>query len=251
MARLMNYRIWVKSAEQLFQALQNDDFEYIYAPLELLGGETADKFRIIAVPDVFLGDCEKRVFEKLLSLKKQGFTRALAHTSGHLQLISDAGMKAHCGFRMNITNTAAIAEYEKLGLCDICASVELTVQQIKQLGHTVPMGIIAYGKLPLMILRRCPVADGKPCGGIKKDCPKAISDRMGNVMRLDCAKNSVEVLNPDRLILSDKTRDLEFLDFAVLKMTDETDVNEIYEMYKNSGKPDGRLTRGLYYRGSI
>ncbi len=60
----------------------------------------------------------------------------------------------------------------------------------------------------------------------------------------------MELLNPDTLILSDKQNILKQFDFAVLKFTVEDDIKPIYDMYRNNGKPEGRLTRGLYFRGA-
>ena len=62
-------------------------------------------------------------------------------------------------------------------------------------------------------------------------------------------KNTVEILNPDKLYLSDRQSELAKFDFVLLKFTDETDTGEVLEMYLDDIKPDGKLTRGLYYRG--
>lgn len=69
-------------------------------------------------------------------------------------------------------------------------------------------------------------------------------------MPLLCGGNSVELLNPDTLIMSDRMRDLSGFDFAVLKFTTETNVREVLDMYLSDKKPQGSLTRGLYYRGA-
>ena len=65
-----------------------------------------------------------------------------------------------------------------------------------------------------------------------------------------CGGNSVEILNPDLLIMSDRRSALEPFDFAVLKFTDEKELKPILDMYQNNGKPSGPLTRGLYFRGA-
>ena len=74
---------------------------------------------------------------------------------------------------------------------------------------------------------------------------------MGNRVPVQCGGNSVELLNPDVLVMSDKKEILEKFDFAVLKFTDETELAPILEMYKNGRKPEGKLTRGLYFRGAL
>ena len=241
-------RAEVSDAEQLSQALLNDDFQYIYAPMDFLSEKTEDKFRIIVVPPVFLGDCENNVRKRLVQLKGLGFERMLCHTVAHLQLANELQLKAHGGFRMNITNSLSQEHFEHNGLCDSTLSIELTVSQLSDIKCSVPRGIIAYGKLPLMITARCPINDGKPCGKEKK-CGGKITDRKGNELSVIC-NNAVEILNPDTLVLSDKLDDFSAFDFLILKFTDEKDVNSIAEMYLTNRKPQGKLTRGLYYRGT-
>ena len=240
-------RAEVANKKQLEQAVQNFDLQYIYAPLDLLDESTPDKYRIIAVPPLFLGDCEEKVQERLIRLKAQGFDRALAHTAGHISLIQAAGLKVHGGFRLNITNSVSQNFYEENGLENATLSFELTVDEAEKISHKIPVGLIAYGKLPLMVTRRCPIKNGPPCNN-GKSCGKTITDRKGNSLSVICS-NTVEVLNPDTLILSDKIRDFISFDFLILKFTVEDDVDKVVEMYLNSGKPNGNITRGLYYRG--
>lgn len=245
----MKYRCEVSTRKQLSQALLCDDFQYIYAPIDLLDAETEDKFRIIAVPKIFLADCEKQVEKQLLQLKKWGFERALAHTIGHVELIQNAGLIAHGGFRLNITNTAALDFYRQLEVEDCVLSIELLMSDAKAITPVIPTGIIAYGRLPLMLTRRCPIKNDKPCDvKANENCRRKITDRQGNEMPIMCS-NAVEILNPDVLFLSDRQQDLNSFDFVVLRFTIENNVGEIYEMYENDIKPEGKLTRGLYYRG--
>lgn len=244
---IIKIRAEVNTAEQLEQVLENDDYEFIYAPLGLLGADTPDKFRIIALPPLYLADCEERVSERLSELEKQGFKHALAHTAGHTELIKRAGMTVHGGFHLNITNSRAVLFYEHNGMSDIMLSQEITLKRAEKIVHNAPVGIIAYGRQSLMTLRRCPINNGKPCNS-GKSCGGELTDRMGNKMPLMCG-GTVEVLNPDLLILSDKMSELAFLDFIVLRFTTEHNTDAVFRMYMNGRKPEGRLTRGLYYRG--
>ncbi len=241
------YRVEVNTKEQLEQAVKIDDFQFIYAPIRLLDGNTPDKFRIIAVPPVYLADCEEKCAKRLGELQSLGFEHGLAHTAGHVHLLKKAGFKVHGGFRLNITNSRAMEFYEEQGISDAVLSLELTMSLAKGIMHNAPVGLIAYGKLPLMITRRCPVKDGKPCNN-GTYCGGKITDRKGNELEIICS-NTCELLNPDRLILSDRQEDLSCFDFAVLKLAYEENVSEILDMYLESRKPEGRLTRGLYYRG--
>lgn len=199
------------------------------------------------MPPLYLADCEGKTEKRLAELKAQGYERALAHTIGHTELIRRVGMTVHGGFHLNIANSKAVEFYESNGLCDITLSQEITLKRAEKIAHKAPLGLIAYGRQSLMTLRRCPISNGRPCDN-GKSCGKALTDRMGNSMQLLCG-NTVEVLNPDLLILSDKLNELDFLDFIVLRFTTEHNTDSIFRLYESGRKPEGKLTRGLYYRG--
>lgn len=246
------FRCEVSTKEQLAQVLSEDEYSYIYVPMNLLDENTGDKFRIVIVPPVFLGDCEERVKATLKKLRAFGYENVCAHTLSHIEIINKLQMKVFGSFRLNITNSYSLTYYEQIGVADAVLSPELMMQDAQDIckGSFIRTGIIGYGKLPLMITRRCPINNNKPCGRTKKkDCPHSITDRQGNIMPCYCDDNAVEIFNPDTLYLSDRQKDIQKFDFILLKFTDETDTNAVLDMYLNDVKPDGKLTRGLYYRG--
>lgn len=258
------YRAEIATADQLSQALALP-FELVYAPITLLSEDTPEKDRIAVLPPLFLADCEDEVRGQLLRLKKAGFTKGTAMTLAHAKLLKDCGFKVYGGFRMNITNSLSAAVCAELGFEDITLSFEGTAAQLAAIKSSIPAGIIAYGRLPLMVMRRCPIADGAPRGltfsdgtGVscvsscnrRESCGGALKDRRGNEMPVLCGGNTVELLNPDTLILSDRQNTLAQFDFAVLKFTTETELAPILKMYQTNGKPQGSLTRGLYFRGA-
>ena len=246
------FRCEVSTAVQLEQVLNEDEYSYIYAPVDLLDASTPDKFRIVIVPPVFVADCEKELIKKLSELKKYGYGHLAVHTLSHIGIADKLGFKAHGMSRLNITNRYSLKEYEKMGLCDTALSFELLMSDAVSLcaDSEIKTGIVGYGRLPLMITRRCPINNGKPCGKTKRtDCPHYITDRQGNNMPCMCSENTVEILNPDKLYLSDRQSELAKFDFILLKFTDEVNTSEVLDMYLNDVKPEGKLTRGLYYRG--
>ena len=251
----INLRAEISDENQLSQALELP-FELIYAPMGLLSEKTPNKDKIAIIPPFVLSDCEEETEKRLDELRKIGFTKALAHTLGHAFLLKKHGFSVFGGFRMNVLNGLSARVCENYGFEDITLSFEGTAQKLSEIPCGVPRGIVAYGRLPLMIMRRCPIADGAACGkkspfGEGKSCGGAIFDRLGNKILVHCGGNSAELLNPDVLVMSDKRDMLGKFDFCVLKFTDETDISPIFEMYKNGKKPSGKLTRGLYYRGAI
>ncbi len=255
----LRLRAEVYSAEQLTAALSLD-FEMVYAPMGLLDEGMAYKEKIAVMPPLVLNNCEDEVRERLLRLKTLGFTKALAHTLAHAELLRECGFEIHGGYRMNVLNSlsaAVLAEYGEYGFSDITLSFEGTHDVLSKIQSPVPKGILAYGRIPLMLMRRCPIANGKPCGkrspfGEGESCGGYIQDRRGNDFPVLCGGNCVELLNPDVLILSDKREVMQSFDFCILKFTTETEaeVKAVYNMYIKNGKPKDKLTRGLYFRGA-
>lgn len=251
----LRWRCEIYTAQQLEQALQLD-FELIYAPIRLLSEDTPDKDRIAVIPPFVLSDCEEQTRSRLIQLRECGFTHGMAQTLGHAQLLEECGYAVHGGHRMNIINSYSAEVCGNLGFSDAVLSFEGTAKQLAEIRSPIPRGIVAYGRLPLMIMRRCPVSGGAPCGRVRlfddvgSPCGECICDRRGGRMPVLCGGNSVELLNPDLLIMSDRLESLAPFDFAVLKFTDEQDVGAVYEMYRTGRKPTGTLTRGLYFRGA-
>lgn len=244
------YRAEVSNAKQLMQAL-NFSFEMIYAPVELLCKDIPDKERIAVSPPLIIDETADRA--RLCELRKMGFENGYAQTLAHMQLLKECGFKIHGGFRMNILNSVSAGVSEKLGFSDITLSIEGSASVLSTVKSGIPMGMVAYGKLPLTLMRRCPIADGKTCGiyGGRSDCKKMIYDRFGREIPVSCKGRCVELLNPDPLILSDKPDMLGRFDFIVFYFTDETDIESIVKMYDEHIKPSGRFTRGLTSEGVV
>lgn len=245
----MKLRAEVYTRKQLCDALESPSLELVYAPLRLIEPALAKhRDRLVLVPPIYLADCENRVRERLIELKKEGFTKALVHTVGHNELLSSLGFEMHGGVRLNCTNSEAVhilSEYEQK---DAIVSEELTVERINRLEKPIPLGFIAYGYLPLMITRRCPIKNGKPCG--TECCRKGITDRSGRRLEVICEKNYVEILNSDVLMLSDRSDSFTNMDFAVLKFTVENDISSIISRYVSGEAAENNgFTRGLYFRG--
>ena len=250
----IRYRAEVSTREQLDQALRLD-FELIYSPIGLLDENTPNKKKIAVIPPLVLTDCEEECEVRLSELREKGFSIGLAHTLAHAELLKKCGFNVLGGYRMNILNSLSAEVCSEFGFCDITLSFEGKTAELAEIRSASPVGIVAYGRLPLMLMRRCPIANGKPCGRKSalfggEGCGGYIRDRQGNNIPVMCGGNCVELLNPDTLVLSDKPDVLSKFDFAVMRFTTETDVGTVLRMYQNSGKYEGNLTHGLYFRGA-
>ncbi len=248
-------RAEVSTAQQLKQALSLP-FEMVYAPMEL-SEELPGCDRICVTPPLVLSDCEEEVSRRLHELRERGFTHGAAHTLAHALLLKECGFKVHGGFRMNILNSVSAGVCKELGFEDITLSFEGKLSALSKINRGISKGVVAYGRLPLMALRRCPIANGKPHGSgclfegdFKKSCGGTISDRRGAKIPVLCHGNSVELLNPDILVLSDKQSALTGFDFVIFRYTDEKELASALNMYKNAENPEKGFTRGLYFKGS-
>lgn len=244
----MKFRAEVYTSAQLDSALNNPNIEMVYAPYNILSDKYLPlKERIILVPPLYLADCESELKNKLIELKKAGFNKVLVHTIGHIELFSSLGFDLYGGYRLNCLNSESILFFEENGVRDIIISPEITSAQINHIKND-NFGFIAYGYLPLMITRRCPLKNGKPCN--KNYCKRSLIDRKGNKLNLICSENTAEILNSDVLYLADKINFFSEVAFAILKFTVEDNIDEIISSYVNS-KPceNNNFTRGLYFRG--
>ena len=165
-------------------------------------------------------------------------------------MAQELDMDIHGGFGLNITNTASVEAAEKLGLLDAEISFELTLEQISRLGGKLPLGIISYGRLPLMLTRNCPADnDGKNHRSCK-NLPE-LTDRKNVKFPMQHCGSCTEILNSVPVVLFDRKKELHGLDFEVMRFTVENSVEtgeNLQLFHQNKCRKDG-YTRGLYYRG--
>lgn len=190
-----------------------------------------------------------KIYSRLKALKENGITLAYATNLDGLAMARELSMDIHTGFTLNIFNTLSLNELEKLGVEEATVSAELTLRQIKKLGGKIKRGIIAYGNIPLMLTRNCPVRNGKTCDKCRGD--SYLTDRMGVKFPVVCSNGCSELLNSRPIYLADRLREIENVDFITLYFTkeDKAEVTKTVGAYLGGEKPVGEFTRGLYYRG--
>lgn len=244
-------RAEIMTAEQLDGI--TEDIELIIMPLDEVLKNT-DKCRpfsdrlILSLPR-FTAD-EEKLCQKLETAKSAGFKRILCTNFAHIRIGRKTKLEMHGGFGLNVTNSLTARELAKLGLADFTASFEMKLGQINALASDIPYGIIAYGRLPLMLTRNCPV---KQAVGGCKNCTGGLTDRTGRFFPVRCDGTASEVLNSEVLVMSDRLDEAE-VSFVQLNFNDETPekIKHIISAYKNYRKLDEeKMTRGLYYRGII
>lgn len=212
--------------------------------LEACGPRLAAELPVFCAPQQ-----EETVMRTLRRLKEQGLTHALCGNLGSLLMARETGLRIIGDYGLNIINSPAAQQAAALGCDEITLSFECERNAARNVDSPVPIGVIAYGRLPLMLLRNCPGKTAAGCG----DCRgiNHITDRRGEDFPLQCQNRQyTHLLNPRPLFLSDRLPEWDFCDFLTLRFTTETpaECDEVLKMYQTGAAPAGSFTRGLYYR---
>ena len=223
----------------------SDDVKEIILPLsEYEKAEVSDK--ILLSPPRFITD-ENKVKEMLMKAKEKGFSHIYCNNIAHLETAKNLGFTIHAGFGMNIANSYSLDMIENLGAIDTELSFEMKLSQISALSGKIRRGIIAYGKLPLMLTRNCPIKSQTGC----KNCKKVLTDRKGAKFPVICKPDYAEILNCNTLWLGDKKGDIKGVDFVTMLFYNETkdEIEKTINDFISEKNPPKDFTRGLYYRG--
>ena len=186
---------------------------------------------------------------------------ALCGNIGAIPLAREAGLAPVAGFGMNLFNGGSLRVMAERGAKAAVLSQELTFRQMRFAERAaLPVGLLAYGRQPLMLMRNCPyraAAGCSRCGG-----HAALTDRTGTSFPVACEGGGAredgggeaacaELLNSTPLYLADRLDELPPLDFLLLHFTDETpeQAAAVIREYREGGEPPASFTRGLYRRG--
>ena len=199
------------------------------------------------IPALVFPDREDAVREQLREARELGVREALCENIGAVALAREAGLRPLGGHGLNILNSEALAEFERMGVSDLTVSFELSLDRIRKLGGTALRGILAYGSLPLMRLRACPMQGPNGCG----DCDgrRRLRDRKGVEFTVLCAeRRCATLLNSVPLYLSDKR--IGGVDFHTFWFTTETaeEARAVLAAYRSRVAPPAAHTNGLYFR---
>ncbi len=198
--------------------------------------------KIIVSAPRFITD-EGKVCKSLEKLRKLGFVHLLCHTPDSIALGKKFGFRLHGNYTLNIFNSYSVDYMEKSGLESVVFSVEGKISQLDRLKSGIPVGVIAYGNIPVMLTRNCPVKNEAGCG----KCTGRITDRTGRNFPVLCHREYVEILNTDKLCMTDRLDEIKSAAFRLYMFSDEN-AEQTREIILGK-KPDGNITRGLYYRG--
>ena len=200
------------------------------------------------IPRGIFGNGEK-ILAALTGLKEKGVRNAWAGTLDGMVLGKKVGMEISAGLGSNIFNSFAVSFYEDFGVKKALLSAEMTLNQAAHLGGTLPRGLFAYGRVPLMLTRNCPVKNKKSCAECRQQ--SSLTDRKSMSFPVSCSWGCSELLNSKPVYMADRLDEIRNADFLLLYFTTESrdEAQKIINAYRTGAKPTGEFTRGLLYRG--
>ena len=183
---------------------------------------------------------------RLAELRDAGLAAVWADNIYGIELGRSLGLAVHGGFGLNVANTPALSFYEAQGLASVTVSFELPMGAVKALGGALPRGVAAYGRLPLMRFRNCPVRANlgcAACGGRGE-----LADRKGIAFPVECGEKQFSTLL-NSVPLDIAGRD-DPADFRVLWFTRESreECAAVLGRFRRGERTDAPHTGGLYYR---
>lgn len=239
--------IWIKDKEQIPVNLTGVDG--VILPLKSDVSVKCEAPLIVDIPRGITD--EKVILERLRIFKNNGFKAALCGNLAAIELAKQVGFDIIADSSLNTFNSASAQVMREIGVSKLLLSNEILISDSEKISADIPKGIITYGNIPLMLLKNCPLKNGRDC----RECDKKgfITDRKGISFPIRCRMGFSEMLNSVPIWLADRLDEISHLDFLVLYFNDEDKqrVIEVIEAYKKKQVPDIKYTRGLFYRGSI
>lgn len=173
---------------------------------------------------------------------------AMANTLGEIAMAKAAGAKVTASYRLNAFGKGAADELNRLGCASVIASPEAALGAVRAMSASgdYDAGAIAYGRLPLMHLLRCPQAKNGHCrgiGGYTPDgkhgggyCISTMTDRTGAEMKLVGYPDCVNILyNSVPTYMADREADLRGIRLRhfIFSTESKAEAGDIIERYKS------------------
>lgn len=224
---------------------ENLDADKIFVPLNTPNEIVSKNGYAVELPHGMFGNEDKVI--KMLSESPAEY--ALCHTLDAVAIAKKCGKKIAASSSMNILNSLSADEAKTLGISEMILSCECGLEPANKLSAPIKKGIFAYGRIPLMLTRNCPVKNGKTCEECKRQ--SSVTDRKGISFPVRCNMGYSEILNSRPVFMADRLSEIKNNDFLFFNFTVETkdEVKRIMKSYYNEKSPDGDFTRGLLYRG--
>lgn len=203
----------------------------------------------LELPRALFGGAEEAAARAVAQSRDGGFAGYAAENLAHFKTC--AGLPVMGGFGLNVTNPLAAREYAAMGARALTLSPELTLTGMARVAPGVPTLALAYGHMPLMLTRACPLRNARDCAHC--DGTGALLDRKGMRFPVRCSgpDGARTVYNPVPLYWGDRRGALP-VTLPLLYFTIETPrrAAEVLSLFRTERPFDGPFTRGLYEKGT-
>lgn len=246
-AQKMRLTAEVKTKEQLLAAVE-EGIERIYLPENLWSFSHLVKEPVLQMPPL-LRENEKQ--------PNGSFGEVCVQNLGQLAFFDDARLMA--GYRMNITNSQTALKLKEWGVRQAVLSPELSTKAIRDVRACtdIQLEVIAYGRLPLMLLENCVIRSSFGC-----KCDEgqfALFDRKNETFPILPLRCGNEIYNSKPIYMADRMHDLKQLGVDSLRLLftfeDKDMTQNVIQTYQNAlvgarvDAPKFGYTRGHFYRG--
>lgn len=229
------------------RAAAKNGIKTIYAPKSVVGTLKAEFPEINAVVKT----------SEIFSDEEINSDAALVSSTADIHFYK--GKELYGDFRLNVFNSQTANHYSDLK--SVTLSPELSLAEIRDITENTDahIEIIGYGRIPLMIMKNCPVKAAGKCQS-NKNIYK-LRDRKNEEFPLMCGDGCVmKILNSKPVFTADKLEDLKKLKINAIRLIftveNFTQCDKIISVYKSAlegekvEKPtENTFTRGHYYRG--
>lgn len=240
--------VQVETKEQL-KAAEDEGIKFIYIPKGLMDFAKKENTEyIVILPEICDDDKMYEIPERF---------GVLISNVGQEVLYKD--YKKYGNLRLNIFNGHSVRVFKDYK--SVTVSQELNLKEIKKIKNTVPLEAVVYGRIPLMIMKNCPVrAITGSCG---KGSEYILRDRKNQEFRLSCDGECHSIINNSKdIYMADRLSEvidsgIERLRLIFSSETKEEAIRVIKE-YKTAIKggtvekrPENSFTRGHFLRGVL
>ena len=200
---------------------------------------------VLELPRVMFGAVEASLETQIKNTRDQGFLGYEVNNLGQFRLAK--GLPLFGGMGLNITNPLSALEAKALGCKSITLLPEVTLSDMETITPGIPVGVVAYGHLPLMFTRACPLKNVTDCDR----CSKAgtLTDRKAKKFPVRCGLGIRTIYNPVPLYMGDKPLPGE-IKLAWFTLETREEAAAVLEDMKARRPFAGEFTRGLYYKGT-
>lgn len=240
--------LWARFA-RAEQMTDTEKLARIILPVRELTAELTERYgeKLTAeLPALLFPEDEPALEAALGPLAAAGLREVWTDNIYGIELGKRLGLTVRGGFGLNVLNSEAVDLYARQHLASLTVSFELPMAAIKALSGDISLGLAAYGHLPLMRFRACPVRAGIGCARCGGD--GALTDRKGVRFPVECeGKRSASLLNSVPLHMAGRD---DPLDWRLIWFTRETaaDCRRVIGEFLTGNPSPLPRTGGLYYR---